>query len=264
MKIKEPTKACKPDASYTFYKKTVTVDFYEQYGRYKHIYLHRETGDWMTSVTGATGILDKPALLPWACKEMEKSLLGALELGDIGPEEIKTAKTAWRVNRDASADKGTIIHDVASQYILFKLGKIKKLPVVPKDPEIKNAYLAFRDWETTHNVKFIATEQLVYSKKYGFVGTLDCIAIVDGEFSLVDFKSGNGSYWDHVLQVSGYGIAYEEDNVKKFENNWIVRFGRDTAEFQAKSFKTAAKLKKGFLSALYLKQIQKETQALIK
>ena len=44
----------------------------------------------------------------------------------------------------------------------------------------------------------------------------------------------------------------------------MIRFGKDTAEFTAKKFKNSAKLKKGFLSALYLKKIQKEVTALIK
>jgi ATP-dependent exoDNAse (exonuclease V) beta subunit len=138
------------------------------------------------------------------------------------------------------------------------------MPAMPKDDEIKNAYLAFRQWEKEHKVKFIATEQLVYSKKYNFVGTLDCIAEVDGEYCLIDFKSSNGIYWDMILQVSGYGIAHEEETKKKFDRAWIVRFGKDDAEFTAKDFNISQKLNKGFLSCLYLKKIQKEVVSLTK
>lgn len=254
-----------PTTTFELYGGKIIVDFYERYSRYTHIYIRRDNGEWLKSVTGATGMLDKPLLIPWACKEMEKSLNEILENGGvIGSPEIATSKNAWRVNRDKSAEKGTIIHDLAHEHIKFKLGLTKKMPVVPKDPEIQNAFIAFRDWETTHKVKFIATEQLVYSKKYNFVGTLDCIAEVDGKYCLVDFKSGNGIYGEMIYQVSGYGIAHEEESGKEFENNWIVRFGKDNAEFQAKEFKTNNQYRKAFLSCLFLKTMQSEVEAIIK
>lgn len=254
-----------PTRSFTFYDGSITIDFYEKYGRYKHIYINRETGEWVKSVTKATGILDKPALIPWACKEMEKDLNEMIEAGAvITPEVVAKAKSAWRVKRDTSAEKGTSAHEIISEYIKVKIGESKKMPAMPKDEEIKNAYLAFRDWEAEHKVKFIATEVLVYSKKYNFVGTLDCIAEVDGEYCLIDFKSGNGIYWDMILQVSGYGIAHEEETKKKFDRCWIARFSKTTAEFQTKEFKTSPKLNKAFLSCHYLASIQKEVEDIVK
>jgi len=254
-----------PTKSFELYGGSITIDFYEKYGRYSHIYIRRDNGEWLKSVTGATGIIDKPLLIPWACKEMGTELIDVLNNGGvIGEAEINKAKNAWRTKRDKSAEKGSIIHDLVNQYIKFKLGELKKMPVIPKDEEIQNAFIAFRDWEAEHKVKFIATEKLVYSKKYNFVGTLDCIAIVDGEYCLVDFKSGNGIYGEMIYQVSGYGIAHEEESGKIFERNWIVRFGKDTAEFSVKSFNTDPRLIKGFLSCLYLKTMQTDVEALTK
>lgn len=254
-----------PEKTFELYGGSITIDFYERYGRYTHVYIRRDNGEWLKSVTGATGILDKPLLIPWACKEMGKYLVEILENGGVLTEgEVNKAKTAWRTKRDKSAEKGTIIHDLAHEYIKFKLGLTKKMPAMPKDEEIVNAFIAFRDWENKHKVKFIATEQLVYSKKYNFVGTLDCIAEVDGEYCLVDFKSGNGIYGEMIYQVSGYGIAHEEENRKLFDRNWIVRFGKDNAEFSVKSFKTDPRLIKGFLSCLYLKNMQTDIEDLVK
>ncbi|NCD40585.1 MAG: hypothetical protein EOL88_00685 [Bacteroidia bacterium] len=253
-----------PTRTFNLYGGSITIDFYEKYGRYSHVYIRRDNGEWLKSVTGATGMIDKPLLIPWACKEMGKALVDVLSSGGVvGEPEINQAKNAWRTKRDKSAEKGSIIHDLVSEYIKYKLGERKTIPAIPKDPEIKNAYLAFRDWEKEHNVKFIATEKLVYSKKYNFVGTLDCIAEVDGEYCLIDFKSGNGIYWDFILQVGGYGLAHEEEFEKKFDRNWIVRFGKENAEFAVKSFKSDPRITKGYLSCLYLKNIQKEMEALV-
>jgi len=260
-----------PVATRTFekYNGSIVIDFYEKHGRFGHIYIRRDNGEWLKSVTKATGILDKPALVPWACKVMAERLVEvATAKGKLLIDDIESAKSTWREKRDASANKGTTIHDLASQYINYKLGITKKPPVIPDEPgedkPITNGYLAFRDWERDNKVKFIASEVLVYSKKYNFVGTLDCIAEVNGEYCLIDFKTGNGIYWDMILQVSGYGIAHEEETSKKFERCWIVRFGKETAEFQAKSFTINDKLNKAFLSCHYLASVQKEVEEIVK
>jgi len=259
------TKIVIPDKVYKKYDGSVTIDFYEKYGRYNHIYIRRENQEWLTSVTKATGILDKPALIPWAVSEMEKRILLTFNQGKkITNYDISLAKNAWREKRDDSADKGKIIHDLASKTIDFHLGKLKKMPKIPKIQEVENGYLAFLQWVNKHKVKFIETELLVYSKKNDFVGTLDCIAEVDGKYCLIDFKTGNGIYWEMLLQVSGYAIAHEEESKKKFDSCWIVRFGKDTADFECKEFKATPKLRKGFLSCLYLAQLKKEAEAIIK
>lgn len=261
-------KVYSPAKTFEVYGGKIIIDFYDRHGKFTHVYIRRDTGEWLKSVTGATGIIDKPLLIPWACKEMEKSLLETYRANkNLTNKDIAIAKSAWRVKRDKSAEKGNIIHDLAHEYIKFKLGLVKELSVdilKIKDEEIKNAYMAFRDWEKEKKVKFIATEQLVYSKKYNFVGTLDCIAEVDGEYCLIDFKSGNGIYPEAIYQVSGYGLAHEEENGKKFDRNWIVRFGKDNAEFVAKDFSTHTSLIKGFLSCLYLKNMQKDVADMVK
>lgn len=258
-------KVYKPSKTFEVYGGKIKIDFYERNGRFLHVYIRRDTGEWLTSVTGATGMIDKPLLIPWACKEMEKAILETFKTKkQITNKDIAIAKNAWRAKRDKSAEKGTIIHELAESYIKYKLGQVKKMPPMPKDKEIKNAYMAFRAWESEHNVKFIATEQLVYSKKYNFVGTLDCIAEVDKEYCLVDFKSGNGVYGEAIYQVSGYGEAHTEETGKVFDRNWIVRFGKDDGEFYAKDFYTNKQLVKGFLSCLYLKGMKKEVDAMVK
>jgi len=253
-----------PTRTFTLYDGRVTIDFYEKYGNYKHVYIRRDNGEWLKSVTKAISILNKPALIPWACKMMEEKIFFILDtIGKITRPDITMAKNAHREFKDKAADKGTMAHDLISEYIKFKLKEIKKMPPMPEDDEVKNCYLAFRDWETTHKVKFVSTEKLVYSEKYNFVGTLDCVAIVDGEFCLIDFKTSNGIYHDYIYQVSGYGIAYEEELKKTFDRNWIVRFGKDTGEFEAKPFQTDAKLQKAFLSCLYLVMIEDDVKKLL-
>lgn len=259
------TKEIFPTTTFVKYDGEIKIDFYEKYGRYSHIYIRRDNGEWLKSVTKATGILDKPALIPWACKEMEKKILEVFsEKKKITNLDIEKAKYAWSEKRDDSADKGKQIHALVNEYIKFKLGREKKEPKMPKDNQIVNGFIAFKQWEIEHQVEFVETELLVFSKKHNFVGTLDCIAIVDGEYCLIDFKSGNGIYWEMLLQVSGYAIAHEEESKIKFDACWIARFNKDTADFEVKKFKANNKLKNGFLSCLFLAKLQGEAEKIIK
>lgn len=258
-----------PTVTFEKYGGSVVIDFYEQYGRYRHVYIRRDNGEWLKSVTKATGMLDKPALIPWACKMMAQKLESvAKQNGRLTIKDIFDSINAWRERRDETADLGTAVHDIISEYIKFKLGRRKEMPKLPKEPKdnhpIENAFIAFRTWEKEHDVKFVETEMLVYSKKYNFVGTLDCIAYVDGELCLIDFKSGNGIYWDYVIQVSGYGIAHREEFSQEFKRCCIIRFGKEDANFTMKDFKITPQLDKAFLSCHYLSTAQDDIEALLK
>lgn len=256
-----------PSKSYALYDGEIVIDFYERYGRYQHVYIRRDNGEWLKSVTGATGILDKPALIPWACGCMHDKIEEALNRGQlITPEFLAEAKNAWREKRDSSADYGTITHLTIHEFIKYKLGIEKKAPVVPKIREVENAFLAFRDWVEDQQVEFIATEQLVYSKKYNFVGTLDSTAKIHKgkeRFALIDFKSSNGIYGDMIYQTTGYNVAYEEENRIKLDSTIIARFGKQNAEFEMLEYKVTPQLVKGFLSCLYLKMQEKDLQSLL-
>lgn len=241
------------------------IDFYERYGRYQHCYIKRDTGEFILSVTGATGILDKPALIPWACKEMAGYLVDVLEQnGSLNVGDLEKGKYAWRNKRDKSADKGTIVHDLISKYIENELGIEQELNIPEDDDQILNAFLGFKDWVKMNGVKFKATEQLCYSKTYNFVGTLDCLAEIDGELCLIDFKTSSGIYDEMVYQLAGYVIAYEEMTGEKIDRCYIVRFDKKTAQFEARPFNVDQSIQKGFLSCLYLKKQSKELKQLTK
>ena len=232
------------------------IDFYERRGRLTHLYVKRDTDEIVKSVTGAIGIINKPLLIPWACKLMGE----ALENG----ASIKEAKMAWRTKRDTAADKGTQTHDWIENYILSKINKDVVPMKEPNDVDVQNAILAFREWEVMHGVKFIATEDLVYSKKHNFVGTLDCVAEIGGKRCLIDFKTSKGIYPEMIYQVAGYKIAYEEFTGEKFDEHYIIRFGKEDAEFEFKKFKITPKIKKGFLSCLHIKQMEGELKKVFK
>lgn len=72
------------------------------------------------------------------------------------------------------------------------------------------AFMAWEDWAKSVALKPVLIEQTVYSKVHGFAGTLDMLARVNGELTLVDLKTSKSIYPEMFLQVAAYQKALEE------------------------------------------------------
>lgn len=68
---------------------------------------------------------------------------------------------------------------------------------------------AYQDWKAESKVDVVAAEVSLGSEAHRFGGTLDAVAVTSGLF-LVDWKTG-ALYPDHVLQMGGYVILWEEN-----------------------------------------------------
>lgn len=209
-------------------------------------------GKRKTGVTTIIGIKDKSgALVPWATEVGADFLLEKLATGQpITEQDIMRACDLHRERKQEAADIGTIIHDWCEKYIKFKL-KEKGYTAVPEFPEDRNAQIgvnAFLDWEKEHNVKFISSERVVYSRKYDFIGTMDIEAKVDGKVCLVDLKSSNGLYNTVRMQTAAYAKADEEERkAEVYEGRWAIRLAKETEkEYLARMKKKQDKdVKKG-------------------
>jgi hypothetical protein len=84
----------------------------------------------------------------------------------------------------------------------------------PEDLEkAQTAFLAFRKWRDRFHVEPYKQELSLVSEKHQFGGTLDTVAIIRAGHGLVDFKTSTKGevYEDHVIQLAGYGILWEEN-----------------------------------------------------
>lgn len=249
--------AQEPTKSISLYQGEVTIDFYED----RHCYIKRGEKGCLTSVTGATGMIDKSRpLIFWAIGLMRDHLSALAEQQTlITLDHILEASKLHQQKKEEAATKGSQVHAWIEQYINAKLNPENQKPEMPEDEQIVNGVIAFLNWEKDHNVKFVATEKIVYSKKHDYVGLMDCEAIIDGKRSVVDFKTSTGVYNEMRYQVAAYRAADEEETGKKYDGpNWIIRFDKDTAEFEPHEFNEQAKDFKAFLGALALKNREKE------
>lgn len=228
--------------------KDITLEFDEQ--------KHRFTIDGrdIISVTGATSMVDKSApLMGWAVKLFREFLIDKVQRGFIITEDtIQEGSKQHTIRKEEAKDIGTQIHEWINQYIEGK--KIK----VPDDEKIKNGVLAFLKWENENKVKFLKSEENIYSKKYDYAGILDIEAKINGKLAIVDIKSSNGIYNEMYYQVAGYRNAKEEMTKKKYKESWIIQLGKETGEFKTHLLDGHKKDFVAFLGALAIKRRELE------
>lgn len=191
--------------------------------KHKHFINGRE----VTGTTTIVGIIDKPALIPWALKismERLKKTLRDKELQDDNLDEaIDDAKQEPNRKKHEAGRFGTVVHALCEHY--NKTGIL--LPVdseeLPKsvlecaqtftEKELKKAtklltqYIA---WLEKNNAKILYVEQNVFSETYFLGGIFDMIIEVDGKTYIADFKTSSGVYPSHFIQMGGYELQLEE------------------------------------------------------
>lgn len=253
-----------PTKTQELYGGTVLVDFYGEGSRHDYQVSVKKGSVWTPksplSVTASTGVVDKSgALMGWAVNQSRDFLLAALKEGSAMTEAliIEASKQHHRKKAEA-ADIGTQVHEWAEKFI-------KGLkPAMPDDPKVLNGVTAFLSFIDQHEIKFISTEQLVYSKKHDYVGLGDCeftagigLDGVKEKHKIVhfgDFKTANGFYDEYRFQVAAYQAASTEESGKEYGDKWIIRFGKDDADFHVRGFAEQDQDFAAFLGCLTLKR----------
>lgn len=70
--------------------------------------------------------------------------------------------------------------------------------------------LRFKDFYETYHPEILENEQFIYSDKYQFAGTLDCLCRLNGETWLIDFKTSNAVHPSYMLQLAAYQQGLRE------------------------------------------------------
>lgn len=277
---------------YKFYNGEITL----RYDPKAHIYLLLKddgTLEVQDGVTNIVHILDKSkVLIPWACKMMAQKLITTGEqfyervnLGEGNqaafydiPEEkylvwINEAKSAHKDKLDDAGEIGHQAHAWIETWIKYLLGLVdSNHPNLNKqlDGRAVNCCQAAQHWCLRHNVRWISTERKIYSKYHKYAGTMDGLARVDScdnphccpeqfkdRLTLVDWKTSNYLYVEFILQTSAYKQAYEEETLEEIEDVWVIRLGKENAEFEAWHVPYELHSRIGwfaFLTALHLKR----------
>ncbi len=203
-------------------------------------------GQIVSGVTTILGILNKPALVPWANK--------------LGLKGIEVGKFV-----DDKANIGTLAH---AKIIGELLGEEVDTADYSSNQidSADNACLSFYKWQEGHNLKVIDAEKSLVSEVYKFGGQFDILGDVDGRKELLDLKTGSGIYEEHYYQIGGYLILLEEFGCK-IDQARILNIPRSEDEnFQevVLSGKIMDLSKEIFLDCLKIYNLKKEVARLLK
>jgi len=147
-------------------------------------------GEIVPGVTTIIGILDKPALVPWANK--------------MGLKGIDTRRYV-----DDKADMGTLAH---AKIIGELTGQEVDISEYSQQQinSAENACLSFYAWQKERRLTVIKAEKALVSEAYKFGGCYDIYGQIDDRPELLDLKTGSGIWEEHYYQIGGYLLLLEE------------------------------------------------------
>lgn len=162
-------------------------------------------------------------------------------------ELIKRAKTAYRKDAQAAADIGSIVHDYAYLVETNHPDRAQALIDIASYradwAKIKNGIDKFVEWKKENNDEVVGAEQIVASVDHQFGGKFDRLGLRGKRLVLSDFKTSNGIYLDQFIQLGAYALAIKEWLGKTVDEIEILRFGKESGEFEVKGFKRKTDIK---------------------
>jgi hypothetical protein len=166
-------------------------------------------GTRVPGVTTIVGLLAKPALVGWANR--------------LGLEGVDCTKY-----KDEAADIGTLAHAMVQAHLQGT--ELDKADYSPKQVDLaENCFLSFLEWEKQHKIAVINCEKPYTSDGMRYGGTIDCLCELDGELTLLDFKSGTAIYPEYLVQLAAYAELLKEYGCE-VQKCRILRIGRDETE----------------------------------
>jgi len=198
----------------------------------------------LPSVTTITGCYPKPWMMAWVQKEARlkaETLLERISKETLTIQDIEAGlhdmATAASQKRDRAATLGNVIHDLIHDDLTHP-------PVpLPENDQIQAVFAEYSKWKKAVGFQLVDTERVVWSAKHLYAGKLDTVGWVDGQLTLVDFKTSARIYREMACQIAAYANAWTEctpqlygaDN-KLITRLKIIRLGKELPEFEIEDF----------------------------
>jgi len=220
----------------SFGYKPLDIKFSPKSHRYK-------LGDlYLIGTTTVLGCRRKEFLQWWTVKEMYKFLgeqwnIEKTYTAKEKEELLLLGKKAWTVKKDKALDSGSIAHILVQKSIIAKVRGLDNFwffQYLPEQTriEVSNSYQAWLDWEKTHKIEYLVTELVMGSEVHYVGGTVDVVAIVDGQLELIDWKTSSQLSDDVVLQLASYKMMLIEGGVDNGIRRRAVRFDKSGKGFE--------------------------------
>ena len=209
-----------------------------------------KSGERVPSVTEVLGKFKAAdPLVGWAFKIGKEAGIAQAQ-GRPAPRSAHEVKTQ-------AGQAGQIAHDMIEAYL-------KKEPYVYEGPKLapgvmdraQLGYVNGVTWLSRTKYRVVDTEKTLVSERYKFGGTRDVMFVIGEDqqrvFRLGDWKTSNSIYADYLIQVAAYDILAEECEGIRVTGYDILRFSKEYADFEHKSFNDLSDAKAAFLLMLQL------------
>ena len=133
---------------------------------------------------------------------------------------------------EQARDIGSVTHDYINRILKgfsFTTDEKTMFEWAQLAPEIRNTLQSWESFRQTVEPTIKETEMRLVSKKYGYAGTTDAIAIVDKQLTVLDWKTANALWVEVEFQLAAYAMAYYEMTGKMPTQARAIRLdkGRD-------------------------------------
>jgi len=169
-------------------------------------------GEVVPSVTQIlNAVIAKPGLQKWA------NQLG-LNNKSLDSENKSTLDVGKLLHAYIQADlEGAVVDEVG--YTQEQISLAKK------------SFAQYLRWKDSKQIKTIKTEYIMVSEKYGYGGTIDALLEIDGELTLLDWKTSTHINLDYKLQVVAYLYLLQEQSIIPSRVG-VLRLPKSDGEFE--------------------------------
>lgn len=204
-------------------------------------------GEMVPSVTTVLGVLNKPALAPWAAKA---TVEGVVKLArtkgytfpvktikdrsgrDVSPEkQLKTDLARRKLDHKSKTDD-SIVRGIGTHKALEDWITQRRIPVLSEYPTAHRGYIVglakfLLEWRP----QFVESELIVGSVTHRFAGRRDSVGVIEHGHhgrAMLDLKTSKRVYPDSMYpQLSGYELAGVECGEPPTDKQGILRVGAD-------------------------------------
>lgn len=118
-----------------------------------------------------------------------------------------------------AAARGTAVHNAIENWIKYGLNDT--------DPDYQGYMDGFLEWWELRKPVVVGSEVRVYHKLFGYAGTIDLVAYIDGSLNLIDYKTTSKLIERNCrVQLEAYSQALESQGVKTVEKR-ILHLGNN-------------------------------------
>ena len=164
----------------------------------------------------------------------------------------------FRETTEKAADAGTLGHYLIECHIKHIPPDFrgKSMELIEK---AKTSLLNFIQWAEVVDFQVVETEVHLISEQYKYGATPDCIARIKGKLALFDWKTGSGTYADHLIQIEAYRHVWDECNPDTpiEDGFYILRIDKDNAAFDWKYRHSIPEAWEAFTHLLALHKLKK-------